>query len=160
MKNRSFFNAGENRFRVVFENAAVGIARVSPVGRFLEVNQRLCGILGYTREELLTKTFADITYPDDLGKDWKQWQELLGSEIENFSVEKRYCRKDGSNLWVNLTVSLMHRADGSPDYYTSVVEDISARKQTQEKLRDSEERLRLALRAAGLGRSSGSSATA
>ena len=143
--------ASENRFRVVFETAAVGIARVAPDGRFLEVNQRLCEIVGYTREELLTKTFVDITHSDDLEEEWKERRRLLGSEIENFSIEKRYCRKDGSTVWVNLTLSLVRKADGSPDYYISVYEDISARKQAEEKLRDSEERLRLALRAAGLG---------
>ena len=88
---------------------------------------------------------------DDLEEEWKERRRLLGSEIENFSIEKRYCRKDGSTVWVNLTLSLVRKADGSADYYISVYEDISARKQAEEKLRDSEERLRLALRAAGLG---------
>src|SRR5262249_41599636 len=76
---------------------------------------------------------------------------LRDGEIENFSIEKRYCRKDGSIVWGNVTVSLMRKADGSPDYYTSVDEDICARRQAEEKLRASEERLRLALGAAGLG---------
>src|SRR5512145_951494 len=106
----------ETRFRAIFENAGVGIARVTPEGCFLEVNQRLCEIVGYTREELLTKRFADITHPDDLEEDWKQRRRLQGGEIENFSLEKRYCRKGGSTVWVNLTASLMRKADGSPDY--------------------------------------------
>ena len=143
--------ASENRFRAVFENAAVGIARVAPDGRLLEVNQRLCDIVGYTREELMTKTFADITHPDDLEEDLRAMRRMLAGEIENFSREKRYCRKDGSIVWVNLTVSLVRKADGSPDYFISVFEDISARKQAEEKLRESEERLSLASRAAGLG---------
>jgi PAS domain S-box-containing protein len=143
--------AGESRFKATFENVAVGIANVALGGRFLEVNQRLCEIVGYTREELLTKTFVEISHPDDVEAERNQRRRLLAREIENFSFEKRYYRKDGSIVWVNLTVSLMRKADGSPDYYTSVHEDISARKQAEENLREREERLRLASRAAELG---------
>jgi PAS domain S-box-containing protein len=141
----------EARFRRVFENAAVGIGRVAPDGRWLEVNQRFCDIVGYPREELLTKTFSDITHPDDLDVDWKQAQRLFAVEIENYSMEKRYFRKDGSIIWANLTRSLARKADGSPDYFITVLEDISERKQAEERRRQSESRLRLASRAAGLG---------
>jgi PAS domain S-box-containing protein len=130
----------EARFRGVFENAAVGIARVASDGRWLEVNHRLCDIVGYAREELMTKTFGDITHPDDLEADQNQARRLLAGEIENYSIEKRYYHKDGSVVWVNLTVSLTRRADGSPDYFVSVVNDISARKRAEEKLRESEAR--------------------
>jgi PAS domain S-box-containing protein len=130
----------EARFRATFENAAVGIARVAPDGRWLEVNQRLCEIVGYAREELMTKTFGDITHPDDLESDWNQARRLLAGEIENYSMEKRYYHKDGSVVWVNMTVSLARKADGSPDYFVSVVEDISARKRAEEALRESEQR--------------------
>jgi PAS domain S-box-containing protein len=128
------------RFRATFENAAVGIARVAPDGRWLEVNQRLCDIVGYAREELMTKTFGDITHPDDLESDWDQARRLLAGEIENYSMEKRYYHKDGSVVWVNLTVSLARKADGSPDYFVSVVENISARKRAEGALRESEQR--------------------
>src|SRR5262245_14552471 len=120
------------RFRATFENAAVGIARVARDGCWLEVNQRLCDIVGYSREELMTKTFGDITHPDDLESDWNQARRLLAGEIENYSMEKRYYRKDGSIVWVNLTVSLARKADGSLDYFVSVIEDISARKRLEE----------------------------
>ncbi len=128
------------RFRATFENAAVGIARVAPDGRWLEVNQRLCDIVGYAHEELMTKTFGDITHPDDLESDWNQARRLLAGEIENYSMEKRYYRKDGSVVWVNLSVSLAREADGAPEYFVSVVEDISARKRAEEALRESEHR--------------------
>lgn len=141
----------EARFRAIFENAAVGIARLAPDGRWLEVNQRLCDIVGYTREDLLAKTFGDITHPDDLEKDWEQARRLLAGEIENYSMEKRYYRQDGSIVWINLTESLVRKADGSPGYFIKVIEDISARKRAEDNLRESEERLRLALGAAGLG---------
>ena len=99
----------------------------------------------------MTKTFADITHPDDLEQDLGAMRRMLAGEIENYSMEKRYYRKDGSIVWVNLTVSLVRKADGSPDYFISIVEDISARKWAEEKLREREERLLLASWAAGLG---------
>jgi PAS domain S-box-containing protein len=135
--------ASESRFRATFENAAVGIARVAPDGHWLEVNQRLCGMLGYARDELQTKTFGDVTHPDDLEVDWNQRSQLLAGEIESYSMEKRYYRKDGSMVWGALTVSLSRKADGSPDYFISVVRDISTRKQAEEKLRASEQQFRI-----------------
>jgi len=133
----------EARFSAIFENAAVGIARVAPDGRWLEVNQRFCDIVGYTREETMTKTFDDITHPDDMESDWNQARRLFAGEIENYTIEQRYYLKDGSIVWVNLTRSLARREDGSPDYFISFIEDISARKRSEEKLRDSEERFRI-----------------
>ena len=135
--------ASESRFKATFENAAVGIARVAPDGHFLEVNQRLCDIVSYTREELLTKTFGDITHPDDLGADWEQARQLLAGNIDTHSMEKRYFRKDGSIVWIDLTRSLVRKSDGSPDYLIAVSEDISARKQAEGKLRASEEQFRI-----------------
>jgi len=150
-KNIEAIRDGEARFRATFENAAVGIAHVAPDGHWLEVNQRLCDIVGYTREELLTKTFKDLTHPDDLEADVRGARRMLAGEIERLSLEKRYYRKDGSVVWVNLTVSLARKADGAPDYFISIIEDISARKRAEEKLHESEQRLRLASGAAGLG---------
>src|SRR5262245_5686198 len=134
---------GEARFRAIFENAAIGIALVAPDGRWLEVNQRLCDIVGYDREELMTKTFSDITHPDDLEQDLSGVRRMLAGEIETYLSEKRYYHKDGSVVWVNLTVSLMRKADGSPDYFITIVEDISERKQVEDKLRESQERLQM-----------------
>ena len=139
------------RFRAIFTNAAVGIARVALDGRFLEVNERLCDILGYTSDELLTKRFGDITHPEDLETDLRGMKRMLAGEIETYLREKRYRRTDGSVVWANLTVSLSHKADGTPDYFISIIEDISARRQAEAHLRESDERLSLALKAAGLG---------
>src|SRR5262245_28441230 len=141
----------EARFRAIFENAAVGIARVAPDGRWLEVNQRLCDIVGYDCEELMTKTFGDITHQDDLEQDLEAMRRMLAGEVETYLREKRYYRKDGSVVWANLTVSLVRKADGAPDYFVSIIEDISARKRAEEKLREREERLSLASWASGLG---------
>ena len=151
MRDSVAISHNDARFRAIFTNAAVGIARVALDGRFLEVNERLCEILGYTSDELLTKTFGDITHRDDLMNDLRGMKRMLAGEIENYLREKRYRRKDGSVVWANLTVSLSHKADGSPDYFISIIEDISARKQAEVHLRESDERLSLALKAAGLG---------
>ena len=122
----------EKRFRATFDQAAVGVAQVAPDGRWLRVNQRLCQITGYTEEELLEKTFQDITHPDELDADLKQAHQLLAGEIETYSMEKRYLRKDGSTIWVNLSVSLVRGPSGEPDYFISVIEDISDRVRAEE----------------------------
>jgi PAS domain S-box-containing protein len=125
----------EAHFEATFEQAAVGIAEVAPDGGWLRVNHRLCDILGYSQEELLSLTFQDITHPDDLEKDVKALRQMLAREIDTYSVEKRYIRKDGSSVWANLTVALTWAADSQPDYFISVVEDIQARKAAEDVLR-------------------------
>lgn len=125
----------ERRFVATFEQAAVGIAHVAPDGRWLQVNRKLCAIVGYTQEELLTKTFQDITHPDDLDADLGQLRRVLAREIDTYAIEKRYFRKDGGLICVNLTVALVRKVNGTPDYLISVVEDISARKAAEAELR-------------------------
>jgi len=134
--------ASEERFRVTFEQAAVGIAHVATDGRWLRVNQRLCEIVGYTREELLGLTFQDITHPDDLSIDLEHVRQVLADEIQTYSLEKRYIRKDKTTVWINLTVSLLRNAEGAPAYFISIVQDISQRKEALEKLHQSEARYR------------------
>ncbi len=122
----------EVRFRATFEQAAVGIAHVAPDGRFLRLNQRFCDIVDYTHDEMLALTFQDITHPDDLENDLEQVQQLLDGKATSYFLEKRYFRKDGKIVWVNLTVSLVHTDRGVPDYFVAVIEDITLRKQLQE----------------------------
>lgn len=126
----------EVRFEATFEQAAVGLALVTPDGRWLRVNRKLCAIVGYRPEELLDKTFQDITHPDDLNADLDQVRRMLAREIDSYALEKRYVRKDGGLVWIKLTVALVWRPDGAPDYFISVVEDISARKAAEAKLRE------------------------
>ena len=126
----------EARFRVTFEQAAVGIAHVAPDGRFLRINQKFCDIIGYSREEMLGRTFQDITYPDDLAADVAQFDELLSGKIPTYSLEKRYIRKDGGPVWVDLTVALVRNEAGLPLWFVSVVEDISGRKRMEKQLAD------------------------
>jgi PAS domain S-box-containing protein len=122
----------EERFRATFEHAAIGAAQVGIDGRWLRVNQRLAEIVGYEPDELLETTFQEITHPDDLEGDLAQVKRLLAGELQTYVLEKRYMRKDGSTVWVNLTVSLVRDASGEPAYFIAAVEDISARKQTEE----------------------------
>jgi len=129
--------ASERRFRATFELAAVGIAHVSPEGRILRVNKKFCDIVGYSEDEMLALTFQDITHPDDLDADLEHVRQVLKGETESYSMDKRYYRKDGSIVWVNLTVSLLSDKGGSPDYFVSVIKDISVRMKAEEALRHS-----------------------
>jgi PAS domain S-box-containing protein len=124
----------EAQFRATFEQAAVGIAHVGLDGAWLRVNQRLCDIVGYTSDDLLQRTFQDVTHPDDLDTDLKYVQQILAGEIQIYSLAKRYLRKDRSQVWINLTVSLVRDDNGAPKYFVSVVEDISTRKQAEDAL--------------------------
>ncbi len=143
--------ASEKRFDGTFEQAAVGVAHVRPEGRFLRINQRFCKIVGHCRAEMLERRFQDVTHADDAEADRVILRQLLGGEVASLSREKRYRRKDGTAVWVNLTTSLVRDADGKPDYFMSVVEDISERKRAEDALRDREERFRQTFDQAPIG---------
>ena len=128
----------EARFRGAFENAAVGMGRVGLDGTWLEVNDRLCEITGYTRKELLAKSFQDITHHGDLAADLDNARKLLAGEITHYTMDKRYIRKDGSIVWVGLTVALQRDASKAPQYFISVVRDINDQKLAEQALRESE----------------------
>ncbi len=136
--------------RATFDQAAVGIAHVGIDGRWLRVNDRLCAIVGYPREELLQLTFQDVTHPDDLEMDLRHVREVLSGRVPTYSVEKRYVRKDRSLVWINLTVSLLRTAAGEPRFFIAVVEDITERKRVSEALRASEARIAAGAGLAGL----------
>lgn len=123
----------EQEFETTFNLAAVGIAHVGLDGQWLRVNQKLCEIVGYTRSELLQKTFQDITYGEDLDLDLAHARQLLLGTIQTYSLEKRYVCKNGSLVWVHLAVSLV-RIGGAPKYFIAVVNDISDRKQIKDDL--------------------------
>ncbi len=131
LKRRELLRSSETRFEATFEQAAVGIALVATDGRWLRVNRKLCAIVGYAPEELMGLNFQDITHPDDLDADHVHVRQMLNGTRHHYTLEKRYLHKDGSIVWVNLSVALVGKPDGSPDYFISVVEDISARKQAQ-----------------------------
>jgi PAS domain S-box-containing protein len=119
----------EQLYRNTFELAAIGVAHVSPDGRWLRVNQRVCDITGYSEAELLQARFQDITHPDDLAADLLQTDKLVRGELSTFSMEKRYVRKDGSQVWVNLTVSCARDVAGNLKHFISIIEDIGDRRE-------------------------------
>ncbi len=119
--------AAEGRFRATFEQAAVGVAHVDLDGRWLRVNQKLCDILGYTGDELLARTFQELTYLPDLDAGLANARRLVAGEIASYSIEKRYVHKDGSPIWVQATTALARPPAAEP-YVIAVVEDIAERK--------------------------------
>ena len=135
----------EARFRATFENAAVGMSHFTPEGRWFRVNEAMCRILGWPADELITKSFQDITHPDDLAVELAQIEQMRAGRIGSYVVDKRSLRKDGTTVWIRRTVSSVRKNDGSVDYFVSVVEDISDRKHAEEELRKSEERFRSSL---------------
>lgn len=124
----------EERFRVTFNQADVGLAHVAPDGRWLRVNQKLCDILGYSQRELLEMTFQENTHPEDLQSNVEYARRMLAGEIQNYNLEKRYLHKDGSSIWISLSVSLVKNAEDQPKYFISVIEDISRRKTAESAL--------------------------
>jgi two-component system, sensor histidine kinase and response regulator len=137
----------EAMFRGTFENAAVGIDHVDLEGRFLRINQKFCEILGYTHEELFTKTWMELTHPDDLAADLELYGRLLRGELASYTLEKRFIRNDRSSVWVHLTVSFMRDAAGRPAYCIAIFEDISERKRLDTELRQAKEAAEAANRA-------------
>src|SRR6478672_6203254 len=118
----------EQRFRAVFEQAAIGIVKVWRDGQFLNANQGFCNIVCYSELELKSRNVGDISHPEDVAADVESRDRLLAGEICNYSIEKRFIRKDGSFVWTNMTVSLVRDGFGEPSYVIAVIEDISARK--------------------------------
>jgi diguanylate cyclase (GGDEF)-like protein/PAS domain S-box-containing protein len=125
----------EQRLATTLELAAVGISHVGADGRFLYVNPQLCAMLGYSEAELLARTVTDISHPDDVGATGQLVTELRAGEISSFKREKRYLRKDGSAVWVALTVAARRDRTGRSLYDVSIVEDISARKAVEQRVR-------------------------
>ncbi|NMG65864.1 PAS domain S-box protein [Azoarcus indigens] len=123
--------ASEARFRAVFERAAVGVATIAPGGGWLSMNDAVCEITGYSREELQRLTFQDITHPDDLKSDLKALRKLIAGDIDRYQIEKRYLRKGGGTVWVNLNVTKKQSPGGELEYFISTLTDIQARKEAE-----------------------------
>lgn len=132
----------EERFRVIFYQAAVGIAQTGINNQWMLLNDWLCEFLGYSRDELHGKTFIDITHPDDRELSLTAARMLLAGEISSWSSEKRYIRKSGDTAWARVFTSLVRDQHKQALYFVTIIEDIAQRKHAQEKLRESEERFR------------------
>ena len=127
----SALRESEARFRGTFENASVGVAHVDLDGRWIMVNNRLCQILGYSREELTILSYEDVTHPDDLPSKRDSMIRLLAGEMSSYAADQRYLRKDGSEVWVGLTVSVQRDAAGNPLYCIAIVRDITERRKAE-----------------------------
>lgn len=121
----------EQRFRLAFDNAPIGIALVSTDGNFVEVNNALCVMLGYSELEFIELTFQGITHPDDLAADLVLVQELLEGKKSYYSMEKRYISKQGHIVWIILSVSLVKEPSGEPLYFIAQIQNITPRKQNE-----------------------------
>jgi diguanylate cyclase (GGDEF)-like protein/PAS domain S-box-containing protein len=122
-------------FETAFAEAPIGIALVGLDGQALRVNHALCRLLGYSEQDFLDKGIADITHPDDLDADLREVERLLASEVQRYSMQKRYITGDGREVWANLSVSLVRDDDGTPIHFISQIEDISERKALEASLR-------------------------
>ena len=139
----------EARVRDAFDYAAIGMALIAPDGRWLKLNQALCGIVGYSEQEMLRLTHRDITHPDDLAMISARVAELLAGEIGTYEAEKRYVHKWGHNVPVFLSISLVRDTNGAPLYFICQVQDISARRSAEEALFAEQERARVTLNSIG-----------
>jgi PAS domain S-box-containing protein len=135
--------ASEQRFRALYEQAPLGIAILDSFsGQFQQVNGKYCEITGYSKEDMLALTFQTITHPDDLEADVNNMAHLLSGQIDSFRMEKRYIRKDGSTVWVNLTCVPLWLDATDRRLHIAMVENISDRKEAAEALQTSEQRLK------------------
>ena len=122
----------EVAFRRYFDLGLIGMAITSPTKGIIEVNDELCGILGYERSELLQKSWSEMTHPEDLPVDVAQFNRVLAGEIDGYSIEKRWIRKDGRAIHSIISAKCERRADGSVDYFVGLVLDITERKRAED----------------------------
>ena len=134
-RQEALVRSGEEKMRLFFDRQLVGMAITSPAKGWLQVNDRLCAMFGYTREELGTMTWAELTHPHDLASEQALYERMRAGELDQYSTEKRYIRKDGTVLCAELSVGCVRRPDRSLDYVLVLVADITARRRDEESLR-------------------------
>jgi PAS domain S-box-containing protein len=128
----------EERFRSYFQLGLIGMAITSPAKIMLEVNDEICKILGYARDELLKMSWAEMTHPDDLGVDFANFERVMAGEIDGYKLDKRFIHKDGRIIDTTISVKALRTADGAVDHFVSLLEDVTERKRAEEALRESE----------------------
>ncbi|HKP11362.1 MAG TPA: PAS domain S-box protein, partial [Blastocatellia bacterium] len=131
----------EERFRRYFELGLIGMAITTPTRGIIEINDEICKILGCERDELLRMSWAEMTHPDDLAADTTQFNRVMAGEIDGYSMDKRFIRKDGEVIDTTISVKCLRRADGSVDYFVALLEDITERTRAEEALRRAHDQL-------------------
>ena len=127
----------EQQFRAMFELASIGVGQADPhTGQWLRVNQKMCAITGYSADELIKMRVPEITHPEDRQRDWDAFQRVVRGEAPDYRLEKRYVRKDGSLVWVNVNMTIMRDAAGQPIRTMATIEDINERKQAESDLQN------------------------
>ena len=142
-QNEEKLKESEEEFRAIFNTASIGVNQADPqTGSYLRVNRKMCEITGYSTDEMLGMSIRDITHPEDREQDWDLYQRLSRGETAEYSQEKRYIRKDGKVIWVNVNATAVRDAGGKPLRTVATIEDISGRKEAERTLRESEEKFR------------------
>jgi PAS domain S-box-containing protein len=137
-RTEAALRTSEERFRRYFDLGLIGMAITTPAKDCVEVNDELCRILGYERRELLEKTWPEMTHPDDLAADVAQFNRVVAGEIDGYTLDKRWIRKDGRIVDTTMAAKCVRGADGAVDYFIGLVQDISDRKLAAQRLADSE----------------------
>ena len=130
----------ERRFHEIFDKSAVGESIIGLDGKWLDVNERMCNIVGYSRKELLIKHFADITYPDDIKASEEAREKLLAGKNDYTELEKRYIAKNGNIVWVLLSIALYRNHDKNPHYFIAHTQDVTQFKKIEKQLKESKEK--------------------
>jgi len=136
-KRQDELQESEERFRVIYNQAFIGIARIAKTGRFILVNKRVSSILGYSPDELNKKLFFELLHPADLKTVLDKWDLLSTGQMDNFEAEQRYLHKKGNELYVKASVSLVRDAKGNPQYFIASYEDITERKMAEAQIKES-----------------------
>ncbi len=145
LQMRAEARLAEEKFAGAFTSAALGMALVSLEGRWLDVNDALCRILGYSRSELLQVDFQRLTHPEDLAGDLEMVRVLLAGERPHYHLEKRYRSRDGRTIWARIAVSLVRSERGDPLHFVSQIQDITEQRDSQQRLQEAEQRSRVTL---------------
>jgi len=133
----------EQYLRATFEQAGIGIAHQTVDGKWLRANQWLSNITGYSTDEILNLSFQEITHPDDLKEDMVLQNQLVEGRLDSFTREKRMIHKNGSIIWINMTVSLVRELNGNPKYFIKIYEDITRRKEAEQALKAKNEEVQM-----------------
>ncbi len=141
-RSKDALRESEERFRLGFESAGIGMALVAPEGRWIKANRALCSMLGYTEQQLTGLRSQEVTHPDDLGSDESLVASVLAGHLKNFQRTKRYRHRDGHTLWAHVTVALVRHADSRPLYFVSLIEDITQRREIENRVTTLHDQLR------------------